>query len=117
MDSVYFTALDNYYKNLEKFGYRKYTDVFKILVLRFYKTFIFENLERAIPEDDYRLIEKALECVFGTSCLIPYQCYVMDKNIVNTQLSQLIKRVEQIEAKVEEIPDNIVVYQESSENK
>lgn len=68
-------ALDRYFKALEQFGYKKDTDVYKLLVLVFIEEMLSGELRHFITEEDYRVIDKALTCLYGTSCLIPWPVY------------------------------------------
>lgn len=62
-------SLISYFNALSKLGYLSYNKVNKLIAA----LFITEILEWAvITEEDYRDIENALTCLFGSSCLLPY---------------------------------------------
>ncbi len=69
--SVYFNALT-------KFGYKKQSDVNKLLVYNFIGEILTGEMRYFITEKDYGAIEQALSCLYGSSCLIPYPQYIND---------------------------------------
>lgn len=64
-----------YFNALTQFGYKKQEDVNKLLVYSFIGEMLTEDMRSFITEDDYRLIEQALSCLYGSSCLLPYPKY------------------------------------------
>jgi hypothetical protein len=63
----------HYFDTLSKLGYYKYTDVYKLLIYLFIEQeFLDGQYEYFVTEDDYDTILKALNCIWGTSCLTPY---------------------------------------------
>ena len=69
MDDIVYAALAGYYTALGKLGYYKYEEVFKLLVLSFYNDVIYNDYRGILSKSDYREIEKALNCLYGTNCL------------------------------------------------
>lgn len=124
MDKLIFNALCHYHQALERLGYYSYGDVYKLLVLVFLRDFVYQDYRGILTEPDYRLIEKALSCLYGTSCLTPYPDYLkMGKLYLGqmTELSQRIKTLEDTEV-VKPLPENIVdteseiqIYEEEEE--
>lgn len=83
MEDVAVDILDNIYKSsktyfntLTKLGYKKQDDVNKLLVYTFIGDMLTGNMRHFITKEDYEAIEKALYCLYGSSCLIPYPQYV-----------------------------------------
>lgn len=100
MDEILYEALSNYYKALELKGYMSKSHSDKLLILCFFRDFVFHDYNGLLSERDYCLIEKALDCIYGTSCLIPYPDYLkMGKLHLGeiTELSQRIKTLEDTE--------------------
>lgn len=100
MDEILYEALTKYYHVLELKGYmsRKHSD--RLLILCFYRDFVFNDYRGILKREDYHLIEKALDCIYGSSCLIPYPDYLkMGKLHLGemTELSQRIKTLEDTE--------------------
>lgn len=111
MDELIFKTLDRYFNVLSKLGYFNYKDVDKMLFLIAIYDFIYNDFEGLITEDDYRDIEKAVYCILGSTCLIPFPSYCknyksMDKLHLKdiTYLTNKIKKFqEQLEAAEETI--------------
>ena len=124
MDNVIYNALCHYYRALERLGYYSYGDVYKLLVLVFLRDFVYQDYRGILSMADYRTIEKALSCLYGTSCLTPYPDYLkMGKLYLGqmTELSQRIKQLEDTEV-VKPLPEDIVdseseieIYEETEE--
>lgn len=65
--------LDNYFTILTKIGYVKDGEVFKLLVYMFIILHVLNGeFQYYVSEEDYKNIYKALNCLWGTTCLIPY---------------------------------------------
>lgn len=43
-----------------------------------------------ITENDYRIIQNALNCLYGSSCLIPYPNYINDNNLFGNLFSDSV---------------------------
>ena len=121
MDEYLYNSLSHYYKTLGKLGYYKYADVKKLLVLIFYNDFVYNDYRGLITRADYLLIEKALNCLFGTSCLTPYPDYLKMGKLHLGEITEMAQRVKAIEdtsvVKVindtsEELDTDIRIYEE-----
>lgn len=97
MDKIIFNALEAYYNALEKKGYM--ADIYwkKLLVLIFYRNFVFGDYRGFLSKEDYLLIEKALECLWGTVCLIPYPDYLKMGKLHLGEITELAQRVKAVE--------------------
>ena len=69
MDEVLYNSLCRYFNALSKLGSMSYSQVDKLLVLIFYKHFVYEDYRGYLSKEDYRSIEMALDCLFGSTCL------------------------------------------------
>lgn len=78
-------SIKTYFKDLTYFGYRKQGDVDKLLVYSFLEELLTEEMRYFIKEDDYKLISKALSCLYGSSCLIPYPQYINDDTLFSRE--------------------------------
>lgn len=76
LDKIAFQGVDNYFKALSVFGYKGYKEVEKLLVLLFIEDLIKGPLNIYIDECDYKAINNALYCLFGSTCLIPYPEFI-----------------------------------------
>lgn len=121
MDEYIYQSLSHYYTALGKLGYYKYADVKKLLVLLFYRDFVFNDYRGFISRSDYLTIEKALNCLFGTTCLMPYPDYLKMGKLHIGEVSELSQRVKTLEdtsvVKVihdisEDLDSDIRVYEE-----
>ena len=77
MDELYnitFQALNRYFTVLEKTGYIKDKDTNKVLLLTFLSEFL-QDYKDYITEEDYNLISRIIQCMSGSSCLVPYIRY------------------------------------------
>ncbi len=97
MDEIVYNALSSYYNALEKLGYMSAGNSRKLLVLAFYRDFILEDYKGLISKEDYHLIEKALNCLYGSTCLIPYPDYLKMGKLRLGSLSELASRVKALE--------------------
>lgn len=67
-------AIDKYYNSLSVLGYRPQSDANKLLVLSFIEELMTGDMSYLINNEDYRIIHRVLNCLYG-SCLIPFpQC-------------------------------------------
>ena len=82
-----FDALKYYFNALSKFGYKKNTDVNKLLIFDFIQEILTGEMRYYITEEGYKNIEKALYCLYGSSCLLPYPKYLADTNLFGVELS------------------------------
>ena len=97
MDNIVYSALCRYYKVLEHTGYVSYADMVKLLILVFFRDYIQEDYRGVISKEDYYLIERALECLFGSTCLISYPDYLKMGKLRLGEMTELAKRVKNIE--------------------
>ena len=97
MDEFVYNALDRYFHALELKGYQKWEDVEKLLILLFYKDFMYDDYRGYITKEDYRVIEQALNCLYGTSCLIPYPECMKTGTLYMGTTSELAQRIKTLE--------------------
>ena len=97
MDEIVYNALTKYYSALCKLGYYKYESVYKLILLCFYRDFVFHDYRGLLSYTDYQVIEKALNCLFGTDCLIPYPDYLKMGKLDLGKMSELAQRVKTLE--------------------
>ena len=125
MGEIVFNALNGYYKILGKVGYCPYKEVNKLILLSFYNNFVYEDYRGLISQSDYKEIEEALNCLFGTNCLIPYPDYLKMGKLHLGEMTELAQRVKTIEdTKVLKVidsdvpvvdPESDIVFVESEE--
>lgn len=92
-----YNALCRYFNVLEKTGYMAINNALKLLVLIFYRDFVYSDYRCTITKDDYRLIERALDCLYGTTCLIPYPDYLKMGKLHLSEVTELACRIKALE--------------------
>ena len=97
MDEVVYEALIRYYATLNKLGYYKDSGVFSLLLLCFYRDFVYEDYRGILSREDYMIIERALNCLFGANCLIPYPDYLKMGKLKLGEMTELAQRVKTLE--------------------
>ena len=105
MDNILYESLSNYFHALELKGYMPHSHAQKLLLLIFYRDFTLKDYRGLLSKDDYHLIERALDCLWGSSCLIPYPDYLkMSKLCLGgmTELATRTKAVEDFNANMDE---------------
>lgn len=97
MDEIIYNGITSYYKALGKLGYYRYRDVFRLLLLCFYREFTLEDYRGTLSREDYSLIERALNCLFGSTCLIPYPDYLKMGKLHIGEMTEMATRLRNIE--------------------
>lgn len=97
MDDILYEALTKYYHALEVKGYMSKTHSEKLLVMAFYRDFMFNDYRALLSKRDYCLIERALDCIYGTSCLIPYPDYLKMGKLHLGEMTEMAQRIKNLE--------------------
>lgn len=97
MDEILYNIICNYYLALKKLGSYNYDTVLSILLLCFYRDFVFEDYDALLSRKDYHTIEKALNCLFGKDCLIPYPDYLKMGKLHLGSMTEMAQRLRDIE--------------------
>ena len=97
MDNIIFNAITQYYAALCKLGYYSYNEVFKLLVLCFYRDYVFNDYRGVLSRKDYHVIERALNCLFGSTCLIPYPDYLKMGKLHLGEITEINNRLKAVE--------------------
>ena len=97
MDEFIYNSLSHYFSALCKTGYYKQGDVNKLIVLIYLNTLLTEDFRGYVGEEDYTTIEKALNCLYGTSCLIPYPEFKKMGNLKLGDITEMAQRIKNIE--------------------
>lgn len=95
-------SLQSYFNTLTNLGYKSYKDTYKLIVYDFLLEMVTGDLRFYITEEDYRKIEFALYCLYGSSCLIPYSQYTqcntyLGGNHINYLSGMLRPRISQVD--------------------
>lgn len=97
MDEILYNALTKYYHALELKGYMANSHAVKLLILIFFRDFVFRDYRGLITKEDYHLIEKALDCIYGSTCLIPYPDYLKMGKLYLGEMTEIAHRVKTLE--------------------
>lgn len=97
MDEILYSSLSSYFNALEYKGYMPYSQAQKLLVLSFYRDLVFNDYKALISKEDYHLIENALDCLYGSTCLIPYPDYLKMSKLHLGDTTELASRVKALE--------------------
>jgi len=97
MDEIIYNAFGSYYNVLEKLGYISYPQSQKLLLLCFYRDFVFHGYRGLLNKEDYYLIERALDCLWGSTCLIPYPDYLKMGKLHIGEMTEMAQRVKNLE--------------------
>lgn len=100
MDEMTYQAISKYFTHLSNVGYFNQSNVNKLLLLTFIQELVDYDFRGLISEEDYNDINKALYCLYGSSCLIPYPDYYSTKRrrtMYIGSISELTHRVEALE--------------------
>lgn len=98
-----FNSLNKYFTHIHNTGYFSQRNVNKLLAFSLIEELV-QDCQGYLDSRDYLSINKALYCLYGSTCLIPYPNYY-NPNTKRTMFigscSQLARRVEELEKLVE----------------
>ena len=97
MGDILLEALTKYYHALEVKGYMSKVHSEKLLVMAFHWYFMYNDYRALLSKKDYCLIERALDCIYGTSCLIPYPDYLKMGKLHLGEITEMAQRVKTLE--------------------
>ena len=97
MGDILLEALTKYYHALEVKGYMSKVHSEKLLIIAFYWDFMYNDYRALLSKKDYCLIERALDCIYGTSCLIPYPDYLKMGKLHLGEMTEMAQRVKTLE--------------------
>jgi hypothetical protein len=97
MNEILYNSLSSYFHALEYKGYMPYPQMQKLLVLIFYRDFVYNDYRGLISKDDYLMIERALDCLYGSTCLIPYPDYLKMGKLHIGEMTEMANRVKNLE--------------------
>lgn len=97
MGETVYESLNAYYDALSKLGYMSQDKGNSLLLLSFFNEFVYNDYRGVISREDYRVIERALNCLFGSNCLIPYPDYLKMGKLHLGEMTELAYRVKKLE--------------------
>ena len=108
MDNFVYNAYDTYFQTLGKLGYMKQKNVDSLLVLDFFYNLIYHDYRGYISKEDYHTIELALNCLYGTNCLIPYPDYLKMGKLHLGEMTEVLQRTKALEEYDKELDKRIL---------
>ena len=101
MDDLLYNSCLRYFTSLTDYGYRNEEDVKKLLFYVFIQELV-NTTSIVISEENYKHLENALYCLYGTTCLIPYPDYCERPMYAHlgdiAELSARLAKVEEVNA-------------------
>lgn len=85
LDKLVADSLDRYFTVLGSIGYVSETNTNKLILLQFLQEFL-QEYQGYITEADYTKIESILQCLAGSSCLIPFKEYMLISQPVESRI-------------------------------
>ena len=98
MERIVYNTLCNYFHTLSLKGYMPNKDSQKALVLSFYWDYIYNQPGHILSRKEFMLIEKALNCLYGSTCLTPYPDYLKMGKLRLGQMEEINYRLKEMEA-------------------
>ena len=92
LDKLVADSLDRYFTVLGSIGYVSETNTNKLLLLQFLQEFL-QEYQGYITEADYTKIESILQCLAGSSCLIPFKEYMLISQPVESRIYSVPVRI------------------------
>lgn len=107
-----YDAITRYFGHITNTGYMRQDNVNKLLLLDAVYNLLDNDFRALVSEDDYKLINDALYCLYGSTCLIPFPDYYNNKAsriMYKGSISELVHRVTVTESKLNEYGDKPIV--------
>lgn len=113
MDDLLYESCLRYFTSLSHYGYQSEEDVKKLLFYVYIQELV-NTTSIAISPEDYKTLENALYCLYGTTCLIPYPDYCERTMYAHLgDIAELSYRVLKTEEKNEEQDIRLDVIEET----
>ena len=97
MDRYVYDAICNYFAALGKLGYISDKRVEELVALIFYFNLMYNDFRGYVSSEDYKYIERALNCFYGNNCLIPYPDYLKMGKLHIGEMTEMAQRVKTLE--------------------
>lgn len=103
-------SIIRYFTALSQLGYKSYCDTEKLLILIFIQEYL-KDYQYYITEEDYNYICKAVENLYGSTCLIPYQYYQTNQATFNSFVGSNVKSTENYQVESTEPLEEVRIIQ------
>jgi hypothetical protein len=108
MDNFVYESLGKYFHALELTGYISDKKSQSLLVLVYFYNLMYHDYRGYISCDDYHAIERALNCLYGANCLIPYPDYLKMGKLRIGEITELAQRAKALEEYDKELDKRIL---------
>lgn len=98
MDNLVYDSFVRYFHAVEQLGYISDKKISSLLALEFFYRLLYEDYRGYVSEEDYHTIDKALNCLYGSNCLIPYPTYLKMGRLHLGEVTELASRVKNLES-------------------
>lgn len=86
-------AITRYFTTLSQFGYKKYSDVDKIIILLFMEEMLAGEMSYYVTQDDYRHMVNVLYCLAGNTCMIDFPMFESYDTLVHSNNRVFVPRI------------------------
>lgn len=107
-----YDSITRYFGHITNTGYMRQDNVNKLLLLDAVYNLLDNDFRALVSEDDYKLINDALYCLYGSTCLIPFPDYYNNKAsrvMYKGSISELAHRVDITESTLNEYGEKPIV--------
>lgn len=95
LNETLLNGLDRYFNHLANFGKSTKNQQNTLLIFLHIKQIMEASMNIYINEEDYRILENALYCLFGKSCLLEYNSFKGGNSLFdNISLTNYLKLLE-----------------------
>lgn len=116
MENYLHNVYTSYFKTLKHTGYINDSNVISLLILTFIYDLVYNDYRGLIAEKDYNDIEKAITCLFGSNCLIPYKDYLKMGRLHIGDITELRHKICSLQQSIENANNNGVSLQDERLN-
>lgn len=91
-NTITYKSITNYFNALATSGYKSYKETYKLILLLFIEELFDSSMGLYLTEDDYRTITNVLDCIYGSSCIIPIPEHTANTSLVqalNTDINRI----------------------------
>lgn len=102
MESYLHNSFSTYFKSLKHLGYVKDKDAQALLIYNFLFNLITTNYRFKISKEDYSIIERYLNSLYGRNCIMPYSDYLKMGKLNIGELTEISNRLSVAENNIQD---------------
>lgn len=108
MVNYVYDTYSNYFNALKKTGHISIKTVKSLLVLEFIYNLMYNDYRGYVSREDYHTIEKMLNCLYGSNCLMSYPNYLKMGKLKLGETIELATRTKNLEKYSKELDQRIL---------